>query len=81
MYHSYILKCISELSFILVSAFIEIFPRTRLKLRKYFGENLPHLKHICNFLNDGRIALKRSSTIRPSDGRIALVLYFRPTEE
>jgi len=34
IHHSYILKCISELSFILVSAFIEIFPRTRLKLRK-----------------------------------------------
>ena len=81
IHHSYLLKCISELSFILVSAFLEILPRTGLKLRKYFGENLPHLKHICNFLNDGRIALKRNSTIRSSDGRIAPVLYFRPTDE
>jgi hypothetical protein len=34
-----------------------------------------------NFLHDGRIALERNGTIRPADGRIAPVLYFRPTDE
>ena len=36
---------------------------------------------ICSFLHDGQIALESNYTICPSDGGIAPVLYFRPTDK